>query len=202
MELVGTKWRTLVDGVRLGPRMYRVVRPARPMTASVCESWHGAEMEVDKASALGLATAWMLAARSPRSLVHLPLRAGRPAGERWLDLLLVHHSLAFPASRWKSVRARLGTGARGKVVFPEGGLPDDVDWTPSHWREHRDDLRGAVAAETLVITGSRKGFESTGHGLRLLAEEGPGDLARWPDLHCCAEIPVEKFGQLHVVFVR
>jgi hypothetical protein len=97
--LVGREWRTLVSVVRLRGDSHRVVRPARPIThASLYERRFGAQLSVNKAATVDLAFAWWLAARSPRSLIYLPLRSSRSScgaeyGGRRLDLVLLHHSL-------------------------------------------------------------------------------------------------------------
>ncbi|GAB3908822.1 hypothetical protein GCM10027612_83650 [Microbispora bryophytorum subsp. camponoti] len=115
-------WPTLISKVRLGRDEYRVVRPARALRhAMLYEGRLGAELSVDKRAAVVLATAWGLAARSPHSLVYLPLRTARPAdsaNQERLDLVLLHHRLAFPVSRWKQVRALLGAGAPHGVRLP------------------------------------------------------------------------------------
>ncbi|MFC3448647.1 hypothetical protein [Amycolatopsis speibonae] len=90
MKLDGYKWRTRISQVRLGGAAYRVIRPARPAShGPLIESWHGAELDVDKVSA----------------------REQSNEGPD-LDLVLLRHSLQFLLSRWKSVRSRLGAGRR------------------------------------------------------------------------------------------
>src|SRR5690349_17759444 len=74
-------WPVSVSHVRLGPNVYRVVRPARALKhAMLYEERSGAQFSVDKPAAVALALAWGLAARSPHSLVFLPVRAARPPG--------------------------------------------------------------------------------------------------------------------------
>ncbi|WP_306367884.1 hypothetical protein [Nocardiopsis sp. CC223A] len=129
---------------------------------------------VDRTGAERLVGLWALAARSPRSIVHLPVRSAPVPDASWgpawdtLDLLLVHHSLRFPASAWKDLRAGLDTGRPHTAVLPADTLPE---WEGGHadrsrYREYRDHLRCAVTARTLVLTGSPTGFAVTGSELR------------------------------------
>ncbi len=162
MKLEGERWRTLVSTVRLGRDEYRVVRPAWPvMHALMFDSYCGVQLVVDKAAARTVAMAWEFAMRSPRTLVYLPLRRNASeceeyGGEALLNLVLLHHSLGFPASRWKEVRARLGPGRPHTVV--SRGLPslDDVRDEPyeAYYQGYKDDLRHDVAADTLFIVTS------------------------------------------------
>ena len=71
VDLRGVTWRTLVSRVRLGGDEYRVVRPAQPpLHAPMYHTRIGGHM----ATAVDLACAWWLAARSRRSIVYLALR--------------------------------------------------------------------------------------------------------------------------------
>ncbi|TKK78979.1 hypothetical protein FDA94_36285 [Herbidospora galbida] len=195
MRLSQQTWPTLVSEVRLGRETYRVVRPARASRHGMLwERTWGLELSVDRATALTVAMAWGLAARSPNSLVYLPLRQARPAGsanrERLLDLVLLHHRLGFPASRWKQVRARLGAGRPHRVSLPPTAWRPSVDHRRSRHREFRDHLRWDVAADTLFLTGSRPAFEEQLGEVRDLVEEGPAHRAQNPGAHCCAEIGI------------
>lgn len=212
MRLAGREWRTLVSEVRLGRDRYRVVRPDRPVGhASLYEGRLGAQFSVDRAAAADLAIAWWLAARSRRSLVYLPLRSGRSTcgaayGGRGLDLVLLHHSLGFRASRWKPVRARLPRGDRHKVTMPVGAMPR-FDVEDHQRRTHRgflDKLRWTIAAETLFLVGSRRAFELEADQIRGLAEDCPSHLARHPGTHCCAEIELGSWARtaVHYRFPR
>jgi hypothetical protein len=154
----------------------------------------GAQMSVDKRAAVILAMAWGLAARSPHSLIYLPLRAARPADSvnegQPLDLVLLHHRLAFPVSRWKQVRARLGAGRPHRVTLPPWAfhrrpVADHRRWS---YQDFHDHLRWDIAADTLFLIGSREAFELEADPVRALAEDCPAHLAKSPDAHCCAEI--------------
>lgn len=203
MKLAGREWRTLVSAVRLGSDSYRVIRPARPIAhASLYEGRLGAQLSVDKAATVDLAVAWWLAARSPRSLVYLPLRSSRSTcgeeyGGRKLDLVLLHHSLRFPASRWKDVRARLSPSAPHKVELPaEPVRPVGREQhAESAHQGFRDRLRWTIAADTLFVVGSRRAYELQGDAVRALAEDCPAHLAETPDTHCCAEIALGRYGE-------
>lgn len=191
------EWPVLISTVRLGDHRYRVVRPAQPPAfAGLREGRLGAQLCVDKHSAKLFALAWGLAARSPHTIVHLPLRASAAADPcdwgRPLDLVLLHHSLAFPPSRWKEVRARLGADRPHTVTLPPGAWPSrpDADHHRTWHREFRDHLRWTVAADTLVLTGSREAYELRAEQVRELAEDGPAQRAQTPGAHCCAEIPL------------
>lgn len=202
MKLEGERWRTLVSTVRLGRDEYRVVRPARPLAhAPLYLSGHGAQMIVDKASARELAMAWAFAIRSARTLVYLPLRHTQYAccgygdgTEALQDLVLMHDTLAFPASRWKDVRARLGQGRPHTVDIL--GLPE-VECAAYE----AEALRHHVAADTVFISGSRKALALEGNALRTLVEECPRHMHENPGTHCCAEISAGEVGDwLHVIY--
>ncbi|GAB4057847.1 hypothetical protein [Catellatospora paridis] len=193
--LAEREWRTLVSAVRLGDRRYRVVRAAQPPGfAGLYEARLGAQFCVDTQSAAMFAMAWGLAARSPHTIVYLPLRASAAADPcdwgRPLDLVLLHHSLAFPPSRWKEVRARLGPGRPHTVTLPAGAWPSRpvADHRRTWHREYRDHLMWSVAADTLVLTGSREAYELQAGQVRELVEGCPAHLVQAPGSHCCAEI--------------
>lgn len=200
MKLDRQVWRTLVSSVRLGKDTYRVIRPARPMAhAPLYESRHGAQLTVDKTAAKELAIAWWLAARSPRSLVYLPLRSseascGEGYGGPKLDLVLLHHSLQFPVSQWKSVRARLKNSAPQTIKPPTNTFPTFEPQAHREWSHqgYRDHLRWDITADTLFLVGSRHAYELEGGQLRELAEDCPAHLAESPGAHCCAEVNIGR----------
>jgi hypothetical protein len=185
-----------VNEVRLGPNTYRVFHPARPIAhGALYETRLGAEMSVDKAATIDLALAWWLAARSPHSLVYLPLRSSacdidaHYRGRR-LDLVLLHHSLAFPASRWKDVRSRLTPTGLQKVTLPENPFRhlEYEEHMRVLWRGYRDRLDHAVAADTLFVIGSRPAYEQQAETVLELVDDAPAELAAKPDAHTCGEI--------------
>ncbi|WP_439661062.1 hypothetical protein ACSHWB_05840 [Lentzea sp. HUAS TT2] len=214
MKLEGERWRTLVSTVRLGRDEYRVVRPAKPLKHAplydTCDAYLGVQVIVDKAAARELAMAWEFAMRSPRTLVYLPLRETEwecrglgDGDEPLLDLVLMHHSLGFPPSRWKEVRARLGAG-RPHTVHSRGFPSIDGLLTPDYQplrRTYRDLVRHHFAADTLFLTGSWKAFALNGDEWRRLVEDGPRQMHENPGGHCCAEIKVERdWDWMHVVY--
>ncbi|MBE8469511.1 hypothetical protein [Streptomyces justiciae] len=180
--------------VRLGAEEYRVLRVGGLRRALCYDSEHWLSLWVDRGAAAELAAAWLLAARSPRSLVHLPLRrraerpvdAALPEPHRARDLLLLHHSLQFPASRWKEVRARAGKAGRQHTVefrradFP---LPHDQVVPGAHHAGFRDRLGLSSAADTLVLSGSALPFADAAADFFDLADTGPHQ-----DGHVCAEL--------------
>ncbi|MEV6240996.1 hypothetical protein [Lentzea sp. NPDC051838] len=206
MKLEGERWRALVSTVRLGRDEYRVVQPARPLThAPLYEGYLGVETCVDKASARAIAMAWEFAMRSPRTLVHLPLRRS-DVGCRWggdgplLDLVLVHHSLGFRLSKWKDVRAKL-KGGRPHTVECQG-FQREPDYERLQHKGNRDLLRGEIVADTVFVVGSRVAFEVEGQKLKGLVEDCPRHMHESPGTHCCAEIAEDRWNPqwMHVVY--
>lgn len=198
-RLGGRKWPVAISTVKLGCHQYRVVRPARaPRFAGLYEGRLGAQFCLDKETAVMFAQAWGLAARSPRTIVYLPLRHAKlPADHvcgRPLDMVLLHHRLAFPPSRWKQVRSRLGSGRPHTFVLPDQAWPSRsiADHRQTWHQEFRDHLRWDIAADTLVLTGSREAFELQADQVRALAEECPAHRADNPGTHCCAEIGIGR----------
>lgn len=192
------KQRVQVHKVRVGGDEIRVIRPAStPARLVVHDDHHWLSMYADRESAAHLVALWSLAARSARSLVHLPIRAnpapdgavgdGVPVA---LDLVLLHHSLQFPASSWKRVRARLGRGQPHTATTPDDDLPElaDIDFERRGRQGHRDRLGLDVAAHTLFVRGSASAFREHGAALRELVEEAPSHLREYPNAgHLCVE---------------
>lgn len=194
-RLDGLKWPVMISTVHLGSRQYRVVRPAKPLKfAGLYEGRFGAQFCLDKETAVTFAQAWGLAARSPHTIVYLPLRhATSPAPYvegRPLDLVLLHHRLAFPPSRWKEVRSRLRPDRPHTITLPGHAWPSRsvADHRRVWHQDFRDHLRWDIAADTLVLTGSREAFDLEADQVRALAEDCPAHRAEIPGTHCCAEI--------------
>lgn len=216
MRLQGVKWRTLVSQVRLGGAEYRVIRPALPLRhAPLYDGRIGGELVVDRASAVDLACAWWLATRSRRSIVYLPLRespstCGDEHGDERVDLVLSHHSLAFPVSRWKQVRARLSNAVQHTVRLPAHPFPDITvaDRVARSHNDFRDHLRWDMAASTLFLIGSRKAFDLESRQLRRLLDDGPSH--RTDSAHSSADMYVGRsfsdrrrpIRQLHIESCR
>ncbi|QES58217.1 hypothetical protein DEJ51_32135 [Streptomyces venezuelae] len=172
-----------IHRARLGREEFKVIRPARrPVRGVLVDHDSRLDAYLDQPAAKVLAGLWTMAASSPRSLVHLPLRgnptpANEPteAGTRQLDLVLLHHSLQFAPSRWKDVRARLDPGRRQTVRLPAPDLSDDpvVHLESRHHRENRDLFHQHVLADTLFMTGSARVFRDTARHFVDVAREGP-----------------------------
>lgn len=195
-----------VHRARLGPQEFRVVRPARPPEHAVLldDGWF-LNAYVDEAAARLMAGLWKLAAASPRSLIHLPLRrAGVPeAGARPLDLVLLHHSLQFAPSRWKQLRGRLGPGRRQSVTVPASD--PETDHAALHHAENRDLFHQHLHAETLFMTGSAKVFRETAGAFREVADHGPRHARDGsPGRHYCATLRSGDDGarEIHIEYSR
>lgn len=202
MKLAEQKWRTLVSTFTLGGQSYRVLRPASPKAHAPLYDGAGrgaAQLVVDKASAFEIACAWWLAARSPNSLIHLPLRQASGECGSWIegqpsDLVLMHHSMQFPVKQWKELRGRATSWTPHTVRLPAQPFPD-VTQSDHDRRWHdgfRDHLLWETAADTLFVIGSRPAFELASNQVRELAEDCPAHIARTPDAHCCAEIDIGR----------
>ncbi|QES08145.1 hypothetical protein DEJ44_22675 [Streptomyces venezuelae] len=199
----------VIHRARTGADEFRVVRPARPLPRAVLvdhDRYLGAYL--DQEAARSIAGLWTLAARSPRSLIHIPLRTPRspdravpdPAGAR-LDLVLLHHSLQFAPSRWKEVRARLDPGRPHTANLPEANPPVTAPGTRHH-RENRDLLHEHVRAGTLFMTGSAKAFHETAHHFLDIAHQGPthtGTRHYCTQLHANAGI-LGKSREIHIEY--
>ncbi|MFD8599516.1 hypothetical protein ACFV1L_31385 [Kitasatospora sp. NPDC059646] len=186
-----------VHHVRTGPTEYRVIRAADgPGRLVLLDRHHLLDMYADLDGLTRLAALWSLAARSARSLVHLPLR-GRPAPAGYhdglpneippvaLDVLLVHHSLQFRPADWKALRNRLGPGRPHTTATPDQDFPAEYG---SVRRRPHDHLRFDRAARTLVVTGSPAAFRFEGTGLRRLLTDAPAAHRTWPATHQCTEL--------------
>ncbi|MFJ6794953.1 hypothetical protein [Streptomyces sp. NPDC091268] len=186
--------------VRLGPAEFKVIRPARPLTrAAFVDRDRFLDAYLDQDAARRFGALWQLAASSPRSLIHLPVRGvgtpsgGLPEGARRLDLVLLHHSLQFAPSRWKDIRGRLGPGRPQTVTLrPERQPTGDEavrDQGARHHREYPDLFHQHVHAETLFMTGSAKVFRETARHFFDIAGNGPGYGPAHPNyLHYCTEL--------------
>ncbi|MFG3490200.1 hypothetical protein [Streptomyces sp. NPDC047972] len=186
-----------IHRARLGSTEFKVIRPARPLAHAVLidrDRWLDAYLDRDAAQRIG--ALWEVAASSPRSLVHFPMRRGHaPAGRegddshRQLDLVVMHHSLQFAPSRWKELRNRLDRGRPRTVTLPWAGDPDDdgIDYGTRHHRENRDLFHQHLHAETLFMTGSAPVFRDTVRNFLDVAQNGPGHALAHPgDSHYCS----------------
>ncbi|MFE1788230.1 hypothetical protein ACFW7J_07510 [Streptomyces sp. NPDC059525] len=201
------KLRLTVHEARHGAGTFSVVRPARPPehAALFDDSWW-LNAYADRDAALLLAGLWTLAAGSPRSLVHVPLRGpASPAGSGRLDLVLLHHSLQLAPSRWKELRGRLSPG-RPRTVDVSLAEPAGEDYASLHHTEHRDRFHQSIHAETLFMTGSAKAFRLGAAAFLDVAREGPAYVDPYPDRayghrHYCATVPCDaRRRDIHVEY--
>jgi len=190
-----------IHHARLGADQFRVIRPARSLTHALLtdRDWHLAAY-LDQDAARTIAGLWMLAARSPRSLIHLPIRANRPPScdapsttSPRLDLVLLHHSLQFAPARWKQVRQRLSPGRPQTATLPETDHITEmtIDYAARHYRENRDRFHQHLHAETLFMSGSAQVFRETAGRFLDIARQGPGFVPTHPNYpHFCTELHV------------
>lgn len=170
-----------------------MVTPARPLRhGALHKSRNAYDLLVDRPDGRRVGTLLLLAARSPRSLIYLPLREAAP--EPWfgthdetpLDLVLVHRAVQFRPSHWKRLRARMNSaGARSEprtVRLPLSDLPTESDGAsgrPAPYvpleavRLHRSEH-----ASTLVLTGGTAAFREAARKVFAVAGEGPSVAAR------------------------
>ncbi|WP_371667382.1 hypothetical protein OG985_07060 [Streptomyces sp. NBC_00289] len=187
-----------IHQARFGAAEFKVIRPARPLSrALLLDHDRHLDAYLDQDAARRIGGLWKLAASSPRSLIHLPMRGNRPpsgalaeGGTRQLDLVLLHHSLQFAPARWKEVRGRLGVGRPQTVTLP--GPKDTgeavIDYEARRYRENRDLFQQHLHAETLFMTGSAKVFRETARHFFDIARNGPGYVPVHPNYpHYCTE---------------
>ncbi len=199
-----------IHRARLGPAEFKVIRPARPPARAVLSpgNWH-LHAQVDQGAAQLLAGLWSLAATSPRSLVHVPLRRTDPdTGAPGLDLVLLHHSLQFAPSRWKELRARLGPGRpqTADLPGPASPAPGGDPWPERRHEENRDRFHQHVHAGTLFMTGSAKLFADTAWPFADIAHQGSGYVFAHPGhRHYCTTLgdydhTISAGSGIHIVY--
>ncbi|MEY9932120.1 hypothetical protein ABH926_006769 [Catenulispora sp. GP43] len=187
--------RTVVSHVRYNGEELRVVRVESPPKRIVAQaSYNYYDIHADRRGAVALAAAWSLAKRSPRSLIHLPIRANLPPldiapASPTLDVVFVHASAQFRASEWKSVRARSRVGAAHRIELGtiRQELPglDEADFSATTHADFPHHLRYTTAAETLFVIGSAPAFEREGAFVREFVERFD-EAAAMP--HYCVEL--------------
>ncbi|WP_329399856.1 hypothetical protein OHA45_34460 [Streptomyces lydicus] len=174
--------------VRLGGQEYRVISPAKPLkNGALYKTRSSYDMFVDRADGRRIGALWLLAARSPRSLVYLPTRtAAMELGidfdreEKPLDLVLAHQAVQFRPSLWKKLRARITAGNAPREVrtasVPERDLPAEtreINYVAPSDPAHRNLLHQHVFAETLFLTGSTTAFREAAPHIFAVTKEGP-----------------------------
>ncbi|WP_327361303.1 hypothetical protein [Streptomyces sp. NBC_01296] len=185
---------TTIHTARLGATEFKVIRPARtPARAVLLDGPWYLNGWFDQEAAQITAGLWALAAASPRSLVHLPIRANAAGGPdtgagRPLDLVLLHHSLQFAPSRWKELRGRLGPGRPRTVDLPAPDPDAEPDASGLHHRENRDRFRQGIHSETLFMTGSARTLREAAVQFADLARTGPGQVFNHGGRHFCRSV--------------
>lgn len=197
--------RTWVSHARVGRDQYRVIQPRRRLERAYLLTDLGEsgtprhlQMFVDRTAAVVLSATWALATISRRSLVYVPMRhTAMPVGLDWddsttaLDLVLMHHCLQFPPSRWKRVRAQLGQGSPHIATMGTGALGRQLQTDDALWsrRNPRDRLRFTLVGATVFVTGSTRAFQTWGSDLQALTvEAGPYVKKHRGAWHYCVEI--------------
>ncbi|MEU6039619.1 hypothetical protein ABZ801_29865 [Actinomadura sp. NPDC047616] len=180
------KLKVTVQRGRLDGTAFRVIRPARPLkNGALYKAPHWYEMYVDRPDGRRVGTLMLLAARSPRSLIYLPMRTTPTApgigwyNEKPFDLVLAHRAVQFRPSRWKQLRERINAGNAPRELrtasIPVRDLPADHEFDPSersHPR-HGNLLHQAVYAETLFLTGGTTAFREAARHIFAVTTDGP-----------------------------
>ncbi|MFI6288093.1 hypothetical protein ACIBCM_25670 [Streptomyces sp. NPDC051018] len=183
-----------VQHVRVDGEPYRVISPAAPLGNGALlhhDSDNLYNLYVDRADGRRVGALWLLAARSPRSLVYLPMRATPTPpdtgyqGERPIDLVIAHRAVQFRLSRWKRLRARLNTvhvpRSTQTARVPERDMPAealDADYRPPPDPEGRDLLDRRLHADTLFLTGTPAALRLAAADVFAVARDGPPFAAR------------------------
>ena len=217
----------VVQKVQLAGTEYRVIRPARPLKNGALYKAHSHyEMYVDRTDGRRIGTLWLLAARSPRSLVYLPMRTAPTVGVgeedgQPLDLVLAPRTVQLRPSRWKRIREHLNMGNAVRELrtasVPERDLPDlDADYSiPDNPKEANEFLiRKNIYAETLLLTGGTAAFREGAKEIFAVTKYGPPEAATKLyipgacNYHVCRPIydwgldtpQMRNWEQLHVEF--
>ncbi|GAA2831563.1 hypothetical protein [Crossiella cryophila] len=146
------------------------------------------KITASRADLLRLGALFRLAAISPHSAVHLPLRANQVPEDlaHWFtdhrpaDLLIAHRDAGLRASAWPGLRAstrRRATQADRQTATTPAARPDP----DPHSRDFSADRRLALSehAETLLITAPGQGLHQVGD---LLSQAGEA-VATHRDIH-------------------
>ncbi|MEU5403799.1 hypothetical protein ABZ348_31460 [Streptomyces sp. NPDC005963] len=178
------KLRITVHQARIGPQEFTVIRPAgRLLHAVLIDHDRHLGAYLDEEAARYIGGLWTLAATSPRSLIHLPLRGNpnpaRPLGApgtRQLDLVLLHRSLPFAPSHWQEVNGRLDPGRVQTVTLASSGAasPLPMGRRSRRSRENGDHIHQHLQAETLFLGGSATTFRASARHFLDVASQGPG----------------------------
>ncbi|MBS2548235.1 hypothetical protein KGQ19_15320 [Catenulispora sp. NL8] len=183
--------RTRISHVGMDGREYRVIRPDRPAPRLVLHDeslWYSGFADLDAFKQLTVL--WALAAASPRSIVYVPMRQNlsRFQGHS-VDLVLSYASLQLRPSRWKAIRARLGSGAAHTARLPAPDPDEEPDYSRMLHREYRDVLNFDNAGDTVFVTGGRESFRRAAVRLSALPQRTIGRSIADPH-HLCVEITI------------
>ncbi len=123
---------------RTGPHEYRIVQPWHTLRHTSLRAPDPVGMLLGDHDGLNrLAGLFSFAARSPHTIVHVPLRDGVPPDEGvgdLVDLVLAHDSLGLRPSQWPGLRRRLRQGTPLTVRTDEARTARDA----AAWSERRD----------------------------------------------------------------
>ncbi|MFG3532704.1 hypothetical protein ACGF8B_39235 [Streptomyces sp. NPDC047917] len=215
-----------IQQVRLGGEEYRVISPAKPLkNGAFYETRSSYDMLVDRPDGRRIGTLLLLAARSPRSLVYLPMRTTATApgigweDEKPFDLVLAHRAVQYRPSQWKNLRARIAAGNAPREVrtasVPETDLAvgaSEIEYAAPSDPATRNLLQQHVHAETLFLTGSTTAFREAASHIFAVVKEGPPAAATRVyipggcNYHVCrsiyhwSDLDAHDWEQLHVEF--
>ncbi|KIZ18406.1 hypothetical protein [Streptomyces natalensis] len=183
-----------VQRVRQDGADHRVIRPAGPLkNGALYRARQGYDLLVDRPDGRRIGTLLLLAARSPRSVVYLPLRAtapepwfGRGGDEEPLDLVLAHRAVQLRPSFWKQLRTRVNAANAPRELrtarVPASDLPEaehdggvhDAAARPAPYAPGSEDRLGQhVHARTLVLTGGPTAFREAAREVFAVTKDGP-----------------------------
>ncbi|MFD4142887.1 MULTISPECIES: hypothetical protein [unclassified Streptomyces] len=213
-----------VQRVRMDGTDFRVVSPAKPLkNGAFYRSRRSLDLYVDRPDGHRIGTLFLLAARSPRTLVHLPMRTTATApGVGWedekpLDLVLAHRAVQFRPTRWKKLRERLTAGNAPRETrtasVPESDLQAGHASGRAPWSDpDSSGLRQDEFAETLFLTGTTPALREAARQVFAVTEEGPPAaasglyIAGGCNYHVCRglftweELQAGGWDELHIEF--
>jgi hypothetical protein len=175
-----------VRRVRMDGKEFRVLSPAQPLkNGALYRTRNSLDMYVDRPDGHRITTLLLLAARSPRSLIHLPMRTTATApGVGWhdekpLDLVVAHQAVQFRPTRWKQLRERL-RAANAPCETRTASVPESDLRADGHgsgrapWSDpDSSGLRQHEFAETLFLTGTTTALREAAREVFAVTREGP-----------------------------
>ncbi len=164
---------------RTGPHEHRIVQPRHTLRHTSLRAPDPVGMLLGDHDGLNrLAGLFSFAARSPHTIVHVPLRDGVPPDEGvgdLVDLVLAHDSLGLRPSQWPDLRRRLRQGTPLTIRTDEARTARDAA-ARSERRDRagsRSDLRHVTHARTFFLFGHRELFAETATCFADAAGRGP-----------------------------